>query len=173
MGIAVLVSTGRPEALKRLSGETFNIWLDVLGELKEVMEPSHQVFVHLAFGSLLSRFTHLFLAQGVRAQQISPGSGILIILQTHTSAIRRGHLNTTEDVLCVYHGSDFSHLIFSRSIIKIPLGPLNSSRSSIVIFKKRRGRVALPLLHTLPARTLLLSVNFRPLSHIRRHNYSN
>jgi len=45
MGIAVLVSTGRPEALKRLSGEIFNIWLDVLGELKEVMEPDER-FVH-------------------------------------------------------------------------------------------------------------------------------
>lgn len=35
MGIATLVSTGRPEVLKRLSGEIFNLWLDVFGEIKE------------------------------------------------------------------------------------------------------------------------------------------
>jgi len=36
MGIASLVSTGRPEVLKRLSTEVFNLWLDVFGEIKEV-----------------------------------------------------------------------------------------------------------------------------------------
>lgn len=38
MGIASLVSTGRPEVLERLSGEIFNIWLDVFGEVKEALE---------------------------------------------------------------------------------------------------------------------------------------
>jgi len=37
MGIASLVSTGRPEVLERLSGEIFNIWLDVFGEVKEAL----------------------------------------------------------------------------------------------------------------------------------------
>ncbi|KAF9495444.1 ARM repeat-containing protein [Pleurotus eryngii] len=36
MGIASLVATGRPEVLQRLSGEIFNIWLDVFGEIKEI-----------------------------------------------------------------------------------------------------------------------------------------
>lgn len=35
MGIAALVSTGRPEVLNRIPGEIFNLWLDVFGELKE------------------------------------------------------------------------------------------------------------------------------------------
>ncbi|KAF8165214.1 armadillo-type protein [Crassisporium funariophilum] len=35
MGIAALVSTARPEVLRRLHGEIFNLWLDVFGELKE------------------------------------------------------------------------------------------------------------------------------------------
>ncbi|KAL0949404.1 hypothetical protein HGRIS_009466 [Hohenbuehelia grisea] len=35
LGIAVLVSTGRPEVLERLPGEIFNLWLDVFGEIKE------------------------------------------------------------------------------------------------------------------------------------------
>ncbi|KAH9482382.1 Importin-11 [Psilocybe cubensis] len=35
MGIAVLVSTARVEVLARISGEIFNLWLDVFGELKE------------------------------------------------------------------------------------------------------------------------------------------
>ncbi|KAJ2930226.1 hypothetical protein H1R20_g6892, partial [Candolleomyces eurysporus] len=35
MGTATLVATGRPEVLKRLSGEIFNLWLDVFGEIKE------------------------------------------------------------------------------------------------------------------------------------------
>lgn len=35
MGIATLVSTGRPEVLQRLPGEIFNLWLDVFGEIKE------------------------------------------------------------------------------------------------------------------------------------------
>lgn len=36
MGIAALVSTGRPEVLSRLPDEIFNIWTDVFAELKEV-----------------------------------------------------------------------------------------------------------------------------------------
>ncbi|KJA30164.1 hypothetical protein HYPSUDRAFT_125792 [Hypholoma sublateritium FD-334 SS-4] len=38
LGIASLVSTGRPQVLQRLPGEIFNIWLDVFGELKEARE---------------------------------------------------------------------------------------------------------------------------------------
>jgi hypothetical protein len=38
MGVAALVSTGHPEVLKRLSGEVFNLWLDVFGEIKETLE---------------------------------------------------------------------------------------------------------------------------------------
>jgi hypothetical protein len=36
MGIASLVSTGRPEVLERLPTEIFNLWLDVFGEIREV-----------------------------------------------------------------------------------------------------------------------------------------
>ncbi|CDO76254.1 hypothetical protein BN946_scf184470.g12 [Trametes cinnabarina] len=35
MGIASLVSTGRPEVLDRLSTEICNLWIDVFGEIKE------------------------------------------------------------------------------------------------------------------------------------------
>ncbi len=35
MGVAALVSTGRPEVLERLPTEIFNIWMDVFGEIKE------------------------------------------------------------------------------------------------------------------------------------------
>ena len=38
MGIAALVSSGRPEVLERLPNEIFNLWLDVLAEVKEVMD---------------------------------------------------------------------------------------------------------------------------------------
>ena len=40
MAMASLVATGHPEILKRLSGETFNLWLDVLGEMKEALDSS-------------------------------------------------------------------------------------------------------------------------------------
>lgn len=40
MAMGSLVSTGRPDVLKRLSGETFNLWLDVLGEMKEALTNS-------------------------------------------------------------------------------------------------------------------------------------
>ncbi|KAF8351332.1 armadillo-type protein [Amanita rubescens] len=36
IGIALLVSTGRPEVLERLPTEVFNLWLDVFGEIKEL-----------------------------------------------------------------------------------------------------------------------------------------
>jgi hypothetical protein len=36
IGIASLVSTGRPEVLERLPTEVFNLWLDVFGEIKEL-----------------------------------------------------------------------------------------------------------------------------------------
>ena len=42
MAMGSLVPTGRPEILKRLSGETFNLWLDVLGEMKEALTTSDQ-----------------------------------------------------------------------------------------------------------------------------------
>ena len=35
MGMAALVSTGRPEVLGRLPTEIFNLWTDVFGELRE------------------------------------------------------------------------------------------------------------------------------------------
>lgn len=35
MGIASLVSTGRPEVLQRLPIEIFNLWIDVFYEIKE------------------------------------------------------------------------------------------------------------------------------------------
>jgi hypothetical protein len=38
MGVAAFVSTGRPEVLKRLQGEIFNLWLDVFGEIREIQE---------------------------------------------------------------------------------------------------------------------------------------
>lgn len=38
MGIASLVSTGRPEVLDRLSSEVCNLWLDVFSEIKEAYE---------------------------------------------------------------------------------------------------------------------------------------
>ncbi|KAI0796611.1 ARM repeat-containing protein [Abortiporus biennis] len=38
MGIASLVSTGRPDVLDRLSTEICNMWLDVFGEIKEALE---------------------------------------------------------------------------------------------------------------------------------------
>lgn len=40
MAIGALVSTGQPEVLKHLAGDIFNLWLDVLGEMKEALEQS-------------------------------------------------------------------------------------------------------------------------------------
>lgn len=40
MAMGSLAATGRPEVLKRLAGETFNLWLDVLGEMKEALTSS-------------------------------------------------------------------------------------------------------------------------------------
>ncbi|KAI0660923.1 ARM repeat-containing protein [Cubamyces menziesii] len=40
MGVANLVSTGRPEVLDRLSTEICNLWLDVFGEIKEAQDNS-------------------------------------------------------------------------------------------------------------------------------------
>ncbi|KAI0068814.1 ARM repeat-containing protein [Artomyces pyxidatus] len=37
MGIAALVSTGRPEVLQRLHSEIFALWMDVFAELKEIV----------------------------------------------------------------------------------------------------------------------------------------
>ncbi|KAK7470477.1 hypothetical protein VKT23_001903 [Stygiomarasmius scandens] len=35
MGVAALVSTGRPEVLERVPSDIFNMWLDVFGEIRE------------------------------------------------------------------------------------------------------------------------------------------
>jgi hypothetical protein len=45
MGLASLVSRGRPEVMERLSGEILNMWLDVLGEMKEALESSDDGYV--------------------------------------------------------------------------------------------------------------------------------
>lgn len=37
MTMASLATTGRPEIIKRLPNEISNIWLDVLGEIKEAL----------------------------------------------------------------------------------------------------------------------------------------
>ena len=37
MAMARLVASGRAAVLKRMSGEIFNLWLDVLGEMKEAL----------------------------------------------------------------------------------------------------------------------------------------
>lgn len=42
MGIANLVSTGRPEVLDRLATEICNLWLDVFGEIKEAREKADE-----------------------------------------------------------------------------------------------------------------------------------
>ncbi|ETW83875.1 hypothetical protein HETIRDRAFT_443980 [Heterobasidion irregulare TC 32-1] len=42
MGIASLVSTGRREVLERLHSEIFNLWMDVLGEVKETLEKKQE-----------------------------------------------------------------------------------------------------------------------------------
>jgi hypothetical protein len=38
MSYAALLPIGHPEIIKRLGGEIFNVWLDVLGEMKEAVE---------------------------------------------------------------------------------------------------------------------------------------
>ncbi|KAL0067569.1 hypothetical protein AAF712_005284 [Marasmius tenuissimus] len=42
MGIAALVSTGRPDVLHRVPTEIFNLWLDVFGEIKEARRDPSQ-----------------------------------------------------------------------------------------------------------------------------------
>ena len=42
MGVASLVSTGRPEVLGRLSSEICNLWLDVFAEIKEARERAEE-----------------------------------------------------------------------------------------------------------------------------------
>lgn len=46
MGIAALVSTGRPEVMERLPSEIFNIWLDVFGEVKEAIQQKEDEALH-------------------------------------------------------------------------------------------------------------------------------
>ncbi|KZW04127.1 ARM repeat-containing protein [Exidia glandulosa HHB12029] len=41
MGLAAFIGTGRPEVLGRLVTEVFNVWLDVLGEMKEAVDPEN------------------------------------------------------------------------------------------------------------------------------------
>lgn len=38
MTMACLATTGRPEIVKRLPNEIANIWMDVLGEIREALE---------------------------------------------------------------------------------------------------------------------------------------
>ena len=45
MGIASLVSTGRHEVLDRLPSEICNMWLDVFGELREVVSTDGDEYV--------------------------------------------------------------------------------------------------------------------------------
>jgi len=47
MAMGRLVASGRPEILKRMSGETFNLWLDVLGEMKEALASTDGHHLHL------------------------------------------------------------------------------------------------------------------------------
>ena len=47
MGIANLVSTGRPEVLDRLSTEVCNLWIDVFGEIKEAQNNAENECVPL------------------------------------------------------------------------------------------------------------------------------
>ena len=72
MGIASLVSTGRREVLERLHSEIFNLWMDVLGEVKETLEKKQEeslngqtyVLIQLRFfynALILSRRTILTL----------------------------------------------------------------------------------------------------------------
>jgi hypothetical protein len=44
MGLAALVSTGRPEVLERLPTEVFDLWTDVFAELKEVQRQKENEF---------------------------------------------------------------------------------------------------------------------------------
>ena len=44
MGLAALVSTGRPEVLERLATEVFDLWTDVFAELKEVQRQKENDF---------------------------------------------------------------------------------------------------------------------------------
>lgn len=44
MGLAALVSTGRPEVLERLPTEVFDLWTDVFAELKEVQKQKDNEF---------------------------------------------------------------------------------------------------------------------------------
>jgi hypothetical protein len=44
MGLAALVSTGRPEVLERLPTEVFDLWTDVFAELKEVLRQKEDEF---------------------------------------------------------------------------------------------------------------------------------
>ncbi|KAF9534185.1 armadillo-type protein [Crepidotus variabilis] len=59
LGTALLVSTGHPEILKKLSTEIFNLWLDVFGELREAQERHEQQDVRSASPTSLVRFWEL------------------------------------------------------------------------------------------------------------------
>ena len=58
MGIASLVSTGRPEVLQRLPIEIFNLWIDVFCEIKEARisaENDRARSVQIVFSLVLAR----------------------------------------------------------------------------------------------------------------------
>ena len=42
MALASLVATGRLEILERLSGEIFDMWLEVLDEMKEALDSEYE-----------------------------------------------------------------------------------------------------------------------------------
>lgn len=52
MGMACLVSTGRPEVLDRLSSEVCNMWLDVFCELREAVVGDDAEYVVLAISTV-------------------------------------------------------------------------------------------------------------------------
>lgn len=78
LGIASLVSTARPEVLQRLSGEIFNMWLDVFGELKESQERAaeyQQQLVYVIYRGVDITISDINLAPSPRHLIISSGSG--------------------------------------------------------------------------------------------------
>lgn len=76
MAIASLVSTGHPEVLKRLSGEIFNLWTDVLCELQEVFNQAALDGTRLVsslFGYRDCLLNDPFILQLSNTQVLGPG----------------------------------------------------------------------------------------------------
>ncbi|KAG9002029.1 hypothetical protein FRB94_004121 [Tulasnella sp. JGI-2019a] len=61
MTMACLATTGRPEIIKRLPNEIANIWLDVLGEVKEALleDPDNPSYVN----AWISAFSEVIIEQ--------------------------------------------------------------------------------------------------------------